>query len=420
MSGDAVAAAVADAVAAERLRTVASLIRITGDWDLAEDCFQDAVARALERWPADGVPATPAAWLTTTARRRALDVLRRSATERRKLREIQALTELERDVTGADEPGPYGDDRLRMLFACCHPALPMAGRVALTLKSVAGLSTREIARAFLVSEATMGQRLLRARNKIAHAGIGFRVPQPHRVAERTAAVLAVIYLVFTEGYTPTEGEPFRDDLAAEAIQLADLVAQLLPDDDEVHGLRALLLLQNARRAARSDSDGELVTLEDQDRGRWDRDQIRAGLASLTAARATGRPPGWYRLQAEIAALHATADSAAATDWARVVTAYDALLALNPSPVVALNRAVAVGVRDGPEAGLVAVAEAESTGDLAGHPLLPAVRADLLRRAGRRDEAASTYVVAIEVARTEAEQRQLRRRLREVSDPAEPA
>ncbi len=417
-AGAAARAALAEAVAAERVRIVAALIRVTGDFDLAEDCLQDAVERALEHWPADGVPANPSAWLTTIARRRAIDVLRRQQTERAKLREAraeeQALAELERDLT-ADEPGPYGDDRLKLLFTCCHPALPMAGRVALTLKSVGGLSTRQIARAFLVSEATMGQRLLRTKNKIEHAGIGFRVPEPHRLAERTAAVLAVVYLIFTEGYAATEGEPFRDDLAAEAVQLAGLVAQLLPDDDEALGLHALLLLQHARRAARTDADGELVTLEDQDRGRWDHDRIDAGLTALAAARAagraTGRAPGYYRLQAEIAALHSTAADARDTDWARIVAAYDALIALRPSPVVALNRAVAVGFRDGPEAGLTMLDE---VGELDGYPLLPAVRADLLRRAGRRAEAATAYQEAVAVARTEPERRFLERRLREVS------
>ncbi|WP_116947798.1 RNA polymerase sigma factor [Jiangella endophytica] len=409
-----VRAALGDAVAAERLRIVAALIRVTGDWDLAEDCLQDAVERALERWPLDGVPDHPSAWLTTTARRRAVDVLRRRQTERAKLREAQALAELSRDLTG-DEPGPYGDDRLKLLFTCCHPALPMAGRVALTLRSVAGLSTRQIARAFLVSEATMGQRLLRTKNKIEHAGIGFRVPEPHRLAARTDAVLAVVYLTFTEGYAATEGEPFRDDLAAEAVQLAGLVAQLLPEDDEALGLHALLLLQHARRAARTDAGGELVTLEDQDRGRWDHDRVVAGLAALAAARATGRPPGYYRLQAEIAGLHATAAHADDTDWVRIVAAYDALLTLRPSPVIALNRAVATGFRDGPAAGLAAVDELGD--ELADYPLLPAVRADLLRRAGRRREAAAAYRDAVASARSEPERQLLERRLREVSGPA---
>lgn len=397
-------AAVGAAVAAERVRIVAALIRVTGDWDLAEDCVQDAIERALERWPADGVPANPSAWLTTAARHRAIDVLRRRQTERAKLREAQALAELERDVT-ADDPGPYGDDRLTLLFTCCHPALPLAGRVALTLKVVGGLSTRQIARSFLVSEATMGQRLLRTKTRIEQAGIAFRVPEPHRLAERTAAVLAVVYLIFTEGYAT-----LHDDLAAEAIQLAGLLTRLLPDDDEVLGLHALLLLQHARRAARTDAAGELVTLEDQDRGRWDHHSIDAGLTVLAAARATGRPPGYYRLQAEIAALHSTAVHPDLTDWGRIVAGYDALLVLRPSPAIALNRAVAVGLRDGPEVGLLAVE------GLADHPLLPAVRADLLRRAGRRREAATAYREAAAVARTEPERRLLERRLREVTEP----
>lgn len=413
MSGEpAVAAAVEQTVAAERLRIVATLIRVTGDWDLAEDCLHDAVERALARWPREGVPDNPAAWLTTTARRRALDVLRRRQREREKLSEVRAMQELAGEPPVHGGSGPYDDDRLPLLFACCHPALPMAGRVALTLKTVAGLSTREVARAFLVSEATMGQRLLRTRTKITRAGIGFRVPEPHRLADRTAGVLAVVYLLFTEGYAATEGEAVRDDLAAEAVRLATLLTELLPHDDEVHGLRALLLLQHSRRAARRDAAGELVTMEDQDRSRWDRADIEAGLDSLALARGSGRPPGYYRLQAEIAALHTLAPTAAATDWHAVVTAYDALLALRPSPVIALNRAVAVGFASGPEAGLAALAGLED--DLAGYPLFPAVRADLLRRAGRRDEAVTAYRDAIHSARTGVERRALERRLRELA------
>jgi len=391
---------------------------VTGDWDLAEDCVQDAVERALAHWPRDGVPDNPAAWLTTTAHRRALDVLRRRRTEAGKLRELTALATFdERSAGTGPDPDPHGevyrDDRLRLLFTCCHPALPLAGQVALTLKTVAGLSTREIARAFLVSEATMGQRLLRTRTKIANTGITFRVPEPHRLAERTAGVLAVVYLVFNEGYAVTEGEGTRDDLAAEAVRLAGLVAQLLPEDDEVQGLRALLLLQHARRAARTDAAGELVPMEEQDRSRWDHRLVAAGLASLATARATRRPPGSYRLQAEIAAQHATAPEAAETDWARVVAAYHALLEIQPSPVVALNRAVALGFRDGPEAGLDALAEVEGAGRLAGYHLLPAVRADLLRRAGRNEEAAAAYREALDLVRTAAERRFLERRVREI-------
>jgi RNA polymerase sigma-70 factor (ECF subfamily) len=412
------AAAVTRAVAAERLRIVATLIRVTGDWDLAEDCLQDAAERALTRWPRDGIPDNPAAWLTTTARRRALDLLRRHRNEQDKLREVRAAAELEGELEGElradEEQGPYADDRLKLLFACCHPALPMAGRVALTLKTVSGLSTRQVARAFLVSEATMGQRLLRTRSRIARAGIGFRVPEPHRLAERVDGVLAVVYLAFTSGYAATErapDDPGGGDLAAEAVALAGLVAQLLPDDDEVHGLRALLLLQHARRAARTDAAGELLTMEEQDRGRWDRAQITAGLESLAAARASGRPPGYYRLQAEVAVLHTLAPTAAETDWAGIVTAYDALLALRPSPVIALNRAVAVGFASGPEAGLALLDGLHA--DLADYPLLPAVRADLLRRAGRRDEALAAYRSALRAARTDPERRLVARRLCEV-------
>ena len=388
---------------------MAGLIRLTGDWYLAEDCVQDAVERALDRWPRDGVPDNPAAWLTTTAHRRALDVLRRRQTEATKLRELKAMTERENSSRSEPDRNPYGDDRLRLLFTCCHPALPLAGRVALTLRTVAGLSTREVARAFLVSEATMGQRLLRTRNKIANAGIRLQVPEPQRLAERTAGVLAVVYLVFNEGYSATEGEPTRDGLAAEAVRLAGLVARLLPDDDEVLGLRALLLLQHARRAARTDADGELVPMAEQDRTRWDRPMIADGLATLTAAGATDRSPGPYRLQAEIAAAH----TARNPDWARVTGAYDALLRRAPSPVVALNRAVALGFRDGPEAGLLALAELDGADQLAGYHLLPAVRADLLRRAGRSDEAVTAYRAAIELAPTAAERRFLERRIREL-------
>jgi RNA polymerase sigma-70 factor (ECF subfamily) len=289
----------------------------------------------------------------------------------------------------------------------------MAGRVALTLKTVGGLSTREIARAFLVSEATMSQRLLRTKAKIEHAGIGFRVPEPHRLRDRVGAVLAVIYLIFNEGYGSTEGAYLRDELALEAIRLAELLAQLLPDDDEVLGLQALLLLQGSRRAARMDDAGELLTMEEQDRRLWSQESIAAGLASLATARSTGRPAGFYRWQAEIAALHASAPSPEATDWARIVVAYDALMQLRPSPIVALNRAVAVGFRDGPEAGLAALEAAGSDA-----PLVPAVRADLLRRAGRRADAASAYVEAIQRAGTAAERRQLERRLADLSERAD--
>ncbi len=406
-------------MAGERLRIVAGLIRITGDWELAEDCVQDAVERALARWPRDGVPDNPAAWLTTTAHRRALDVLRRRKTEAAKMREVASMADLEWSSGAGTEPDAdrdelyrdelYRDDVLRLVFTCCHPALPLAGRVALTLKTVAGLSTREIARAFLVPESTMSQRLLRARAKIAHTGIRLRVPAPHRLAERTDGVLAVIYLVFTEGYAGTEGDAIRDDLAAEAVRLAGLLAQLLPDDDEVNGLQALLLLQHARRAARTDAAGNLVPMDEQDRSRWDQELVTAGLVSLGRARGSGRPPGAYRLQAEIAAVHSTAADAGATDWVRVVGVYDALLRVQPSPVVALNRAVAVGFADGPDAGLRALADVDPDGRLGDYYLLAAARADLLRRAGRHQEASTAYAAALSSVRTDAVRRFLQRR-----------
>jgi RNA polymerase sigma-70 factor (ECF subfamily) len=400
-------------LAEERLRIVATLIRITGDWDLAEDCVQDAVERALVRWPQDGTPDNPAAWLTTTAHRRALDVLRRRRTEADKLAELAGWADRAAEPAADVDPygSAYGDDRLRLLFACCHPALPLAGRVALTCKTVGGLSTREIARAFLVSEATMGQRLLRARNKIAHAGIRLAVPRPDRLAERTAGVLAVLYLIFNSGYAePAELD--RGRLAEEAIRLAELVTRLLPDDDEAHGLLALMLFQHARRTARVDPAGELVPMAEQDRSSWDSAMIAEGLASLGTARATGRPPGPYRLQAEIAAVHATAPAAEETDWARVVAGYDALLELQPSPVIALNRAVALGYRDSPAAGLAALDEV--AGQLADYHLLPAVRAGLLRLAGQPEQAAIAYRQAIELAHLPAERRFLQRRLAELT------
>ncbi|MET3807969.1 RNA polymerase sigma-70 factor (ECF subfamily) [Nakamurella sp. UYEF19] len=409
-TGD-VAATLDRAMVEGRLRIVAGLIRLTGEWELAEDCVQDAAIRALDSWPRDGIPDKPLAWLTTTAHRRAVDVLRRRRTEREKLVVLQRMSE--RDPTEMNS----GDDRLALLFTCCHPALPLAGRVALTLKTVSGLSTREVARAFLVSEATMGQRLLRTRNKIAHAGISLQVPAPHRMAERTAGVLAVIYLLFNEGYSATDGDGVRDDLAVEALTLSSLLAALLPDDDEVHGLRALLLLQQARRAARVDAVGDLIPMDEQDRSCWNQREIANGISSLLTSRRSGRPAGQYRLQAEIAAVHSTAPTPDETDWGRIVESYDALLRLQDSPVIALNRAVAIGFRDGPEGGLSSMAQVQADPRLAGYHLIPAVRADLLRRAGRASEAIEAYRGALEQARTTAERRFLHRRLRELGGPA---
>jgi RNA polymerase sigma-70 factor (ECF subfamily) len=400
---------VAAAVRRGRLAVVATLVRLTGDFDLAEDCWQDAVERALIKWPADGVPDKPEAWLSVVARNRALDVIRRRRTELDRLHDLHAASRSPRAT-----PGAMDDDRLKLLFACCHPALPAAGRVALTLKTVTGLSTREVARAFLVSEATMGQRLLRTKTKIKNAGIALRVPPADQVADRIDGVLAVIYLLFTEGYSATEGPPLRDALTREAIGLALLMVDLLPAHDEARALLALTLLQDSRRRARVGGCGELVPIDEQDRALWDRGQIDAGLRTLFGI-PPDHAPGPYRLQAAIAALHATAPRAESTDWGRIVEAYDALLALQDSPVIALNRLVALSFRDGPERALDLLPALQQ--DLADYPPLHAVRADLLRRAARVAEAIPAYRIAMDQARTDAERRFLARRLSELSDMA---
>ncbi|MFI6463963.1 RNA polymerase sigma factor [Streptomyces sp. NPDC050528] len=414
MSVPDVEGAVAAAFREEWGQVVATLIRVTGDWDLAEECAQDAFAQALDRWRRDGIPLRPGAWLTTTARNRALDVLRREAVGAAKLREVAVL--------GRDE-GPYDpeydgddsgveDDRLRLVFTCCHPALPIEARVALTLRTLAGLTTPEIARAFLVPEATMAQRLVRAKKKIRNAGIPYRVPPAHLLPERTTGVLGVVYLLFNEGYAATSGaELVRTNLCAEAIRLARVLARLMPDEPEVRGLLALLLLHDARRGTRVDAAGELVTLEDQDRTAWDRAEVDEGADLLETALRRGRP-GPYQIQAAIAACHTTAPTAADTDWADIAGLYGELERFVPSAVVRLNRAVAVGMAQHPDAGLELVAKLERSGELADYHLLPATRADLLRRSGRTTEAAVAYQRALELVENAAERRFLERRLAE--------
>ncbi|MFG1806820.1 RNA polymerase sigma factor [Streptomyces sp. NPDC049040] len=409
---DAVKEAVATAWSQEWGRVVAAVIRQTGDWDLAEECAQDAFERALERWPRDGVPRRPGAWLTTTARNRALDRLRRAANESVKLREAARLAPEPPPTGPQDEPSrddALPDDRLRLIFTCCHPALPLPAQVALTLRTLTGLGTAEIARAFLVPEGTMAQRLTRAKNKIKNAGIPFRVPPPELLPERTAAVLAILYLLFNAGYAPGAAGPDQRRVTAEAIRLARLLAALLPEEPEPAGLLALMLLHDARHAARTDADGDLVPLEEQDRGRWDRRRIAEGTAVLEAA-LTSRRPGPYQVQAAIAACHAEAADAAGTDWPQIALLYGELARMSPGPVVELNRAVAVAMADGPRAGLRLVEAVADGGELAGYHLLPATRADLLRRLDRPREAAAAYREALGLAPTEAERRYLARRL----------
>jgi len=373
---------------------------------------------ALQRWPADGIPRRPGAWLTTAARNRAIDVLRRRAVGAAKLREVAALTPPDSDSGSAFGPetdhSGVPDDRLRLMFTCCHPALSLEARVALTLRTLAGLTTAEIARAFLASEATMAKRLVRAKQKIAKAGIPYRVPPAHLLPERLPGVLGVLYLLFNEGYSASAGaDLIRQALSAEAIRLGRVLDRLMPDEPEVGGLLALMLMHDARRAARLDADGEIVTLEDQDRGEWDAAEISEGVAVLEAALQRGRP-GPYQVQAAIAACHVTAARAADTDWVQIARLYGQLARFLPTPVVELNRAVAVGMADGPEAGLSLVSALEASGQLTGYHLLPATKADMYRRLGRAAEAAASYRQALELASTDAERRYLGRRLAEIN------
>jgi len=408
-------------------RIVASLIATTGDWDLAEECAQDAFARALQVWVRDGVPSRPGAWLTTVARNRAVDVLRRRANETVKLQQALLLSPGDGPAEEhAEEPAQeppateagdgIADDRLRLIFTCCHPALPLEARVALTLRTLAGLTTAEIARAFLVSEPAMAQRLVRAKRKIHKARIPYRIPPASLLPERLTGVLAVLYLLFNEGYTASRGPDLvRPELSAEAIRLTRLLAALMPGEPETMGLLTLMLLQDSRRAVRTDDSGMPVPLAEQDRDQWNRAAIEEALRIL-ASIPGGEQPGPYRVQAQIIACHARAARPEDTDWAAIARLYAELAVLAPSPVVELNRAVAVGMADGPAAGLAIADDLAVSGQLAGYHLLPAVRADLLRRLDRLAEAAQAYRAAIDQAGTEPERHYLQRRLAELTSP----
>ncbi|MEO5884952.1 MAG: RNA polymerase sigma factor [Candidatus Limnocylindrales bacterium] len=404
----------------EQGRAVATLIRVLGDFDLAEEVVQEAFITALERWPVRGVPDNPGAWITTTARNRAIDRLRR----RQRLREktellgrevaVQAeLAALEPDEVD-DDAMPITDDRLRLIFTCCHPALPMDGRVALTLRTLGGLTTLEIARAFLVPEPTLAQRLVRAKRKIRDAGIPYRVPPVELLPERLGGVLKVLYLVYNEGYAASSGDALiRRELSSEAIRLTRIVVSLLPGEPEALGLLALMLLHDARRDARAGPDGELILLEDQDRALWDAGRIVEGAALVEGALQMGRP-GPYQLQAAIAALHDEAATTQSTDWPQIATIYEALRRLDGSPVVELNLAVAVAMADGPATGLAMIDVLAADGSLDAYPYLHAARADLLRRLGRRTEAAAAYGRALALTDNRPERAFLERRLTEVS------
>ena len=395
-------------------RVLSYLIRVLGDFQLAEDALQEALIRATERWPVDGIPNNPAAWLTTTARRSAIDRLRRRSTRVDKAPHLKALAQIEQELAPEiDEDVPIPDERLRLIFTCCHPALSEQAQIGLTLRTLCGLSTTEIARCFLIAETTLQQRLVRAKRKIATAGIPYRVPPPELLPERLNSVMAVIYLIFTEGYAATQGPQLvRDDLCSEAIRLARVVTELMPHEPEVAGILGLLLLHDARRDARVDADGRLLTLEHQDRSIWKQDQIDEGASTIREALRMGSP-GPYQIQGAIAAIHGETTQASDTDWAQIAALYDVLLRMAPTPVVALNRAAAIAMSRGPQAGLDLLDDPRLAEQLDGYHLFHSARADLHRRADQLLDAERCYVRALQLVANRTERDYLEGRLAEV-------